>query len=57
MKTIKWSLQKIDVYREGILDVEYSGYELQKDGLGLYKFSLESLKGIKELLNSSEILK
>ncbi|MEK6881644.1 MAG: hypothetical protein AABY22_18640 [Nanoarchaeota archaeon] len=46
----KWRLVKVEVIRDGVLDVDYSGYELQKEGIALCKFSEESLKEVKEFL-------
>jgi len=50
MKTIdpKWKLVECTVFRDGIEDADYSGFELQKHGITVCKFSKESLKELKE---------
>ena len=51
----KWRLQKVEVVREGIVDDEFSGYELQKNGLAVCKFSEESLREVKEFFSNSVV--
>lgn len=48
----KWRLEKVEVVRNGKIDGEYSGYELQKNGVMLCKFKLESLVELKELFTN-----
>ena len=50
----KWQIEKVEVFRNGILDEEYSGYELQKNGLMINKFSLESLSELKQFFKQYE---
>ena len=45
----KWRLEKVEVIRNGIINQEFSGYELQKNGIIVCKFGLDSLKELKEL--------
>lgn len=47
----KWRLQKVEVIREGVIDQEFSGYELQKNGMVICKLSLDSLKEVREIFN------
>ena len=51
----KWRLEKVEVIRNGELDNEFSGYELQKNGLQICKFGLDSLKEVKELFANLNI--
>ena len=51
----KWRLQKVEVVRDGIVDDEFSGYELQKNGSIVCKFSKESLREVKEFLKNLEL--
>ena len=53
----KWSLEKVEVIRNGKLDEEFSGYELQKNGITICKFSLESLMELKEFFTNLTLQK
>lgn len=44
----KWKIEKVEVVRNGIIDNIYSGYELQKDGIVICKFGLDSLTELKQ---------
>ena len=44
----KWRLEKVEIIRNGKVDQEYSGYELQKNGLIICKFTINSLQEVKE---------
>jgi len=44
----KWKLEKVEVFHNGIISNEVSGYDLQKNGLTICKFGLDSLAELKE---------
>ena len=51
----KWQLQKIEVIRNGVLDREFSGYDLQKDGIIICKFSIDSLGELKKFFEQLDL--
>ena len=51
----KWRLQKVEVFRDGILDYIFSGYDLQKDGVTICKFGIDSLNELKEFFAKLEL--
>ena len=51
----KWQLEKVEVIRNGKLDNEFSGYDLQKNGIILCKFGLDSLKELKEFFSNLDL--
>jgi len=53
----KWSLEKVEIIRNGKLDEEFSGYELQKNGFAICKFGLESLMELKEFFTNLTLQK
>ena len=55
MKIPKWRLEKVEVIRNGVIDTVFSGYELQKDGIQICKFGIDSLKELKEFFTKLEL--
>jgi len=55
MTDTTWRLQKVEVFRDGILDEQYSGYSLLKNDIEVCKFSMDSLNQVKEFFTNLEI--
>lgn len=55
MQIPKWRLEKVEVIRNGVLDREFSGYDLQKDGITICKFGIDSLGELKKFFEQLEL--
>ena len=54
-KQTKWTLGKIEVFRDGVVDKEFSGYDLQKNGTVICKFGLDSLRELKDFFEKLDL--
>lgn len=51
----KWQLEKVEVIRNGKVDNEFSGYDLQKNGITICKFGLHSLIELKDFFSNLDL--